>query len=317
MEEEIRVPIYFMAGFLESGKSTFLDFTIEQEYFQIDGPTLLILCEEGEVEFDPKKLKKSRTSVEVLSSIEELTPERLVAYDAFYSPERVIIEYNGMWQVSKFEAMTLPKDWGVVQQIVTVDASTFQLYMNNMKSLFVEMVRGADMVLFNRCSKDMPLASYRRSVKAVNQGAEIIFEDEEGEIEDIFAEEMPFDVKADVIEIMDEDYGIWFIDAMDHPETYEGKKVAFTGMVLKSRELPRDVFVPGRMAMTCCADDTTFIGYVCKYPEANKLKTGKWVKLVAEVDYAYVESYHKEGPVLKAISLEEAEPLAQELVYFN
>ena len=88
-------------------------------------------------------------------------------------------------------------------------------------------------------------------------------------------------------------------------------------MVLKSRELPRDVFVPGRMAMTCCADDTTFIGYVCKYPEANKLKTGKWVKLVAEVDYAYVESYHKEGPVLKAISLEEAEPLAQELVYFN
>ena len=240
-----------------------------------------------------------------------------MAYDAFYSPERVIIEYNGMWQVSKFEAMTLPKDWGVVQQIVTVDASTFQVYMNNMKSLFVEMVRGADMVLFNRCSKDMPLASYRRSVKAVNQGAEIIFEDEEGEIEDIFAEEMPFDVKADVIEIMDEDYGIWFIDAMDHPETYEGKKVAFTGMVLKSRELPRDVFVPGRMAMTCCADDTTFIGYVCKYPEANKLKTGKWVKLVAEVDYAYVESYHKEGPVLKAISLEEAEPLAQELVYFN
>ena len=73
MEEEIRVPIYFMAGFLESGKSTFLDFTIEQEYFQIDGPTLLILCEEGEVEFDPKKLKKSRTSVEVLNSIEAVS----------------------------------------------------------------------------------------------------------------------------------------------------------------------------------------------------------------------------------------------------
>ena len=96
-----------------------------------------------------------------------------------------------MWQVSKFEAMTLPKDWGVVQQIVTVDASTFQVYMNNMKSLFVEMVRGADMVLFNRASMDMPLASFRRSVKVVNQGAEIIFEDEEGEIEDIFAEKMP------------------------------------------------------------------------------------------------------------------------------
>lgn len=223
--DEIRVPIYFMAGFLESGKSTFLDFTIAQDYFQIEGNTLLILCEEGEVEFDEKMLKKSRTSVEVLNSLDELTPERLVAYDAFYSPERVIIEYNGMWQASKFEEMQLPKDWGIVQHIVTVDASTFQVYMNNMKSLFVEMVRNADMVLFNRCSMDMPLASFRRSVKVVNQGAEIIFEDEEGEIEDIFAEEMPFDVNADVIEIMDEDYGIWFIDAMDHPETYKGKKV--------------------------------------------------------------------------------------------
>ena len=317
MEEEIRVPIYFMAGFLESGKSTFLDFTIDQDYFQIDGPTLLILCEEGEVEFDPKKLKKSRTSVEVIDKFEDLTPERLVAYDAFYRPERVIIEYNGMWQVSKFEEMQLPKDWGLVQQIVTVDASTFQIYMNNMKSLFVEMVRGADMVLFNRCTKDMPLASFRRSVKVVNQSAEIIFEDDEGEIEDIFAEKMPFDVEADVIDIMDEDYGIWFIDAIDHPETYEGKKVSFTAMVLKSRELPKNVFVPGRMAMTCCADDTNFIGYICRTPEAKNLKTGKWVKLVAEVGYEYAESYHKEGPVLTAISLEPAEPLAQELVYFN
>ena len=314
--DEIRVPIYFMAGFLESGKSTFLDFTIAQDYFQIEGNTLLILCEEGEVEFDEKMLKKSRTSVEVLNSPEELTPERLVAY-AFYSPERVIIEYNGMWQVSKFEEMQLPKDWGIVQHIVTVDASTFQVYMNNMKSLFVEMVRNADMVLFNRCSMDMPLASFRRSVKVVNQGAEIIFEDEEGEIEDIFAEDMPFDVNADVIEIMDEDYGIWFIDAMDHPETYKGKKVAFTGMILKSREFPKNVFVPGRMAMTCCADDTSFIGYICKSPEAKNLRTGKWVKVVAEVDYEYVSSYHKEGPVLTAISLEPTEPLKQELVYFN
>ena len=255
--------------------------------------------------------------MEILNSLEELTPERLVAYDAFYSPERVIIEYNGMWQVSKFEEMQLPRDWGIVQHIVTVDASTFQVYMNNMKSLFVEMVRNADMVLFNRCQTDMPLASFRRSVKVVNQSAEIIFEDEEGEIEDIFAEEMPFDVNADVIDIMDEDYGIWFIDAMDHPETYEGKKVAFTAMVLKSRELARDVFVPGRMAMTCCADDTSFIGYVCKSPMAKTLKTGKWVKVVASVDYEYVESYHGEGPVLTAISIEPTEPLKQELVYFN
>ncbi len=135
-------------------------------------------------------------------------------------------------------------------------------------------------------------------MKVVNQSAEIIFEDDEGEIEDIFAEKMPFDVDADVIDIMDEDYGIWFIDAMDHPETYEDKKVAFTAMVLKSRELPKNVFVPGRMAMTCCAEDNgkkpSFWTQICKTPEAKNLKTGKWVRLVAKVDYEYVESYHKE-----------------------
>ena len=315
--DEFRVPVYFMTGFLEIGKTTFLDFTIGQDYFQIDGPTLLILCEEGEEEYDKKTLKKTRTDVEIIDSLEDLTQERLVAFDAFYRPERVIIEYNGMWQVSKFEEIRLPKDWGIAQQIVTVDASTFQVYMNNMKSLFVEMVRNADMVVFNRCSTDMPLASFRRNVKAVNQAAEIIFEDEEGKIEDIFAEEMPFDVNADVIDIMDEDYGIWFIDAMDHPETYNGKVVAFTAMVLKSREFARDEFVPGRMAMTCCADDTSFIGYICKSPEAKKLVTGKWVKVKAKVHYEYRESYHKEGPVLTAVSLEPTEPLKQELVYFN
>lgn len=314
---EITVPIYLITGFLESGKTTFLDFTLQQEYFAIDGKTLLILCEEGEVEYDEQALAQFNTVVEVIESKEDFNEERLMLMDILHKPERVIIEYNGMWQVSKFEEMQLPKDWGIVQHIVTVDASTFQVYMNNMKSLFVEMVRNADMVLFNRCQMDMPLASFRRSVKVVNQSAEIIFEDEEGEIEDIFAEEMPFDVNADVIEIMDEDYGIWFIDAMDHPETYEGKKVAFTAMVLKSRELAKDVFVPGRMAMTCCADDTSFIGYVCKSPVAKTLKTGKWVKVVASVDYAYVESYHGEGPVLTAISVEPTEPLKQELVYFN
>ena len=224
--DEFKVPIYLMTGFLESGKTSFLNFTLAQEYFQIDEPTLLILCEEGEEEYDKKVLKKSRTSVEVIDSIEELTTERLVAYDAFYNPGRVIIEYNGMWQVSKLEELTFPSGWGIEQHIVTVDASTFQVYLNNMKSLFMEMVRNADLVLFNRADTELPLANFRRSIKVVNPGAELIFEDEEGEIEDIFDGEMPFDVKAETIEIPNEDYGIWYLDSLDHLERYEGKTLS-------------------------------------------------------------------------------------------
>ena len=178
--DDIRVPIYLVTGFLESGKTTFLDFTLQQDYFAIDGKTLLILCEEGEEEYDMDKLKLTNTVIEVIEDEEDLTPQRLAAMDIIHQPERVVIEYNGMWLVSKFEQMELPDGWGIEQHITCVDASTFQVYMQNMKSIFMDMVRNADMVVFNRSKKEYPLANFRRSIKVVNPSAEVIFEDEEG-----------------------------------------------------------------------------------------------------------------------------------------
>ena len=225
--EETRVPIYLITGFLESGKTSFLNFTLQQDYFQIDGKTLLILCEEGEEEYDAEALKQHNTDVEIIESEEDLTPERLAAMEILYQPERVIIEYNGMWLVSRFEEMEKPEGWAVEQHITCVDAITFQVYMQNMKSLFMDMVRNADMVVFNRSKMEYPLSNFRRSIKVVNPSAEVIFEDEEGEMTDIFADQMPFDLDADIVDIPPEDYGIWFVDAMDHPDRYVGKTLRF------------------------------------------------------------------------------------------
>ena len=75
--DEIRVPIYLITGFLESGKTTFLNFTLQQDYFYIEGKTLLILCEEGEEEYDMEALKLANTVVEVIEKEEDLTTERL------------------------------------------------------------------------------------------------------------------------------------------------------------------------------------------------------------------------------------------------
>lgn len=105
---------------------------------------------------------------------EELTEAFLNELNEKYSPERVVIEYNGMWKVSDFEALNLPEGWEIEQKLTTVDASTFQMYLNNLKPLFVEMVRGAELVLFNRCTDIEPLAGYRRSVKVVSPQAEVI-----------------------------------------------------------------------------------------------------------------------------------------------
>ncbi|MCI7628410.1 MAG: GTPase [Blautia glucerasea] len=315
--DEIRVPIYLITGFLESGKTTFLRFTLDQDYFQIDGKTLLILMEEGEEEYDTKALAKNNTVVEVIEKEEDLTTERLEAMEIIHQPDRVVIEYNGMWLVSRFYDMKLPFGWGVEQQITCVDGSTFQVYMANMKSIFMDMVKYTDMVVFNRCKREDPLANYRRSIKVSNQSAEVIFEDEEGEIDDIFGDQMPFDVNAPVIEIPPEDYGIWFVDAMDHPDTYVGKTVRFKGKVMKPRGMGSKFFVPGRIAMTCCADDTTFLGFVCKSAFAPKLKEKEWVEVTAKVAFERRMEYQGDGVVLYAENVTPCEPLEEEMVYFN
>ncbi len=313
---EASVMVYLMTGFLDSGKTQFLKFTLEQDYFQIDGKTLLILCEEGEEEYDPMELLKYGVVIEKVDDQEDLTEEWLEEMNRKHEPERVVVEYNGMWKVSDFEALKLPQGWAIEQKLTTVDASTFQMYLTNLKPLFVEMVRGAELVLFNRCDDIAPLAGYRRSVKVVSPQAEVIFEDEEGEVENIFEDDVPYDLKAPVIRIEKEDYGIWYVDMMENPDRYKGKVVEFTAKVVKPRSFPSKVFLPGRMAMTCCADDTTFLGYVCKSPYAPKLNPGDWVKVRAKVGFANLSVYRGEGPLLEAEYVEAAEPI-EELVYFN
>ena len=313
---ESDVMVYLMTGFLDSGKTQFLDFTLKQDYFQIDGKTLLILCEEGEEEYNPMELLKYGVVIEKVEDQEELTEEWLEEMNKKHEPERVVIEYNGMWKVSDFEKMKLPYGWAIEQKITTVDASTFQMYLTNLKPLFVEMVRGAELVLFNRCEDKKPLAGYRRSVKVVSPQAEVIFEDEDGEVDNIFEDEVPYDLKAPVIEIRREDYGIWYVDMMENPDRYKGKVVEFTAKVLKPKSFPSKVFLPGRMAMTCCADDTSFLGYVCRSSYAPKLKAGQWVTVRAKVRFANLSVYQGEGPVLEAEHIELAEPI-EELVYFN
>ena len=171
--------------------------------------------------------------------------------------------------------------------------------------------------MFNRCTKDMPLASYRRNVKVVNQSAQIIFEGEDGEIDNIFEDTMPYDLDAPVVQIDDMDYGIWYVDMMDHPERYLKKTVEYKAKVLKPRGFAAKEFVAGRMAMTCCADDTTFLGYICRSPYAPKLTPGQWVKVRGTVGYEFTRAYGRKGPVIRAEYVEEAKAPQDEMVYFN
>ena len=233
-----------------------------------------------------------------------------------YKPTQVIVEYNCMWGLDYLRDMYMPKGWFVAQVITTVDATTFDVYLKNMKSIFMEMAKDSDLIIFNRSTEDTPAATYKRNMRAVNPKAQVVFEKEDGsQLE--FEEELPFDINADVIEISDVDYGIWYIDAMDHPEKYAGKTLQYKGMVYKNPRLPKGYFVPGRMAMTCCADDTAFIGFLCKSSHAEELKNKQWVTITAK---AYVEKRAEysgeDGVVLRATHITSAEKPEEELVYF-
>ena len=306
-------PVYIINGFLESGKTEFITYTLDQPYFQVRGKTLLVLCEEGETEYEEALLKKSRTVVEIIEYEEEFTPANLIELEKKHKPERIIIEYNGMWN---FKNMKLPWHWRVEQQITTIDASTFPAYYTNMRSLLAEMLRGSEMIIFNRCDGITDLSSYKRNVKAINQQAEIIFEDSQGEIDTLFEEDLPYDLKAELLELDDQAYGIWYLDALDHLERYQGKKIRFTAMVLKPDGFPDGYFVPGRMAMTCCADDMAFLGFACQYDFASSLKQKGWVLVTAEVKKEFWEDYNGEGPVLHAVSVEPAKAPKNQVISF-
>ena len=201
-------PVFIINGFLESGKTEFICYTLDQPYFQIKGRTLLILCEEGENEYEEKLLKKSRTDLVLIEDEEEFNTAHLMELEKQYKPERILIEYNGMWN---FKNMKLPFHWRVEQQITTIDASTFPMYYTNMKSLLAEMIRGSEMIIFNRCDGIEDLSSYKRNVKAINQRADIIFEDSEGEINQIFEDDLPYSLDAPVLSLITRatGSGIW------------------------------------------------------------------------------------------------------------
>lgn len=308
-------PVYVINGFLESGKTEFISFTLSQPYFQIGGKTLLLLCEEGEKEYDAELLRKSRTEVELIGEEGDFTPEKLTDLEKKHKPERIIIEFNGMWN---YKNAKLPWYWKIEQQITIIDGSTFPMYYTNMRSLLAEMIRGSELIIFNRCDtvRDQ-LNSYKRNVKAVNAGADVVFEDSNGEIDEIFEEDLPYDLKQDTIVLDNGSYGIWYLDSMDHLERYIGKKLEFVAMVLKPDNFPAGFFVPGRMAMTCCAEDMAFLGYACEFPGAGALKQKEWVKVTATVSKEYFEDYKGEGPILHALSVEKTKAPKEEVISFT
>lgn len=320
----MEIPVYLIAGFLESGKTLFIQDTLRDPNFTGREKTLVIACEDGEEEYNQEIMKRCHAEV-VMFDGEELTPEFLRECQDKYHPDRVMVECRGMWNLADVVELDLPRDWLIVQMITLVNAQTFENYIANMRPIFMGQLALVDMVIFNRCTAETKKGYFRRNIKVFNRRAQIMYEYAEGEVEPQDDEDdLPYDIKGDVIKIEDEDFGFWYVDALDHIERYLGKTMEFKAQVYKGRgkELPDNAFVPGRFAMTCCADDIAFVGFICRLSKEDNafidsVEERDWVFVRAKVGQEKMKLYRGMGPVLQSLGLGHTSPAGEDIVYFT
>lgn len=313
----MEVPVYLITGFMDSGKTSLIKETLFHGEFDDDDKTLLIVCEDGDEEYDPAECKRGKVVQVNIEKEEDFTEKNLEKLYLQYMPDNVFIEYNGTWKITTFSEMKLPEDWEVAQVLSTVDATTFEMYLSNMRSMIMEQLFISDVVIFNRTTDETKKAMFRRAVKAQNRKAQIVYEREDGSIDENVDEELPYDINADSLDITDADYGIFYLDVMDHPKKYANKTIKYRALVYRPEGYKKGAFVPGRFAMTCCVEDIQFLGFICKSDKADQIPHKSWIDITAQIKLEFAKEYKGKGPVLHALKIEKAEKPEDELVYFS
>ena len=293
------IPVYLFTGFLESGKTKFIQETLEDERFNAGEKTLVLLCEDGIEEYEPEKFSGSNVYIEAVDSAEDLTVSYLDGLIKQTKAVRVIIEYNGMWTLDKlYNAM--PPKWVIYQQMMFADSTTFPTYNANMRSLVYDKLKSAELVIFNRVSEATDKMELHKIVRAISRQNAIIYEYTDGSTEqDTIEDPLPFDLDADIIKIEDRDYALLYRDMMEELQKYHGKVIKFKGIAAKDKKLEGNTFIIGRHVMTCCADDIQYAGLVAVCNSICNLKTGDWVNVTSEISVEKHKIYRGLGPVLK------------------
>ncbi len=302
----METPVYLMTGFLESGKTTFLQETLSDPKFFDNKKdiTLVLQCEEGEKELDPSGFAGKNVFCETIDSQRRINPDKLQSLQNKYKATRVVVEYNGMWTVKDLNA-ALPDEWFIFQEMTFADASTYEVYNANMRNLVVDKLANADLVVFNRCGDDTDFGALHKLVRGISRKADIIYEKTDGQFSyDDIEDPLPFDKEAETIEISDRDYALFYRDLTDQTDDYDGKTVEFLGAVRKNGKLPAAAFVVGRPIMTCCVQDINFGGLLCE-DGRDKVGDAEWIRLKAEIKVKYSAVYGRKGPVLRFIGATE------------
>ena len=310
------MPVYLFTGFLESGKTKFIQETLEDKRFCNKEKTLLLVCEEGEEEYAPEQFATDTVVIRVLEGQEQLTNENLTRWAQETKADRVVIEYNGMWLLDALYA-AMPEGWVVYQEFMFADAGTFLSYNSNMRQLVYDKLKSCELVVFNRFKPDMDKMEFHKVVRAASRRADIAYESTDGKVVyDDIEDPLPFDLNAPVIEIGDADFAEWYRDLGETPANYEGKTVRFKCRALKRSKMPANTFIVGRHVMTCCVEDIQFAALVCQWDKADTVQDDSWMILTAKLNFKFNKAYGRKGPVLSYVSHELCEAPEQPVATF-
>ena len=312
----VQIPVYVFTGFLDSGKTKFIQETLEDPRFNAGERTLLLVFEEGEEEYDFSAYPHQNVYLEVLDQ-QTVTTKQLQTLARKYKAQRVVAELNGMHLVGDIYSR-FPEDWAVAQEVMFADSTTFMAYNANMRNLVMDKLVGGQMVVFNRLTPGQDTMPFHKLVRAANRRIDILYDYTDGSTAfDDVVDPLPFDIDAPVIQVKDQDFALWYRDVTEEAAKYDGKTVCFKAQVAMLRREKDSMFAPGRFVMTCCVDDIQFCGVPCKYDRSKSLKPRSWVTVTAKISAQNHPLYQGElGPVLTAISVESAEPADPDVATF-
>ena len=303
----VELPVYLFTGFLEAGKTKFIQETLEDSRFHKGERTLLVLCEEGVEEYAPEQFCAPNVFLRTVEDEADFTAENLSAMQREVNPERILIEYNGMWLLDTLYS-NMPEGWIVAQEFLFCDATTFLTYNANMRQLMVDKIKSAELVVLNRYRADMDRMAMHKVIRGISRRCDIAYEYADGKVEyDDIEDPLPFDIEAPVVNIEDRDYAIWYRDMSEEPKKYNGKTMRFKGRCLVRKNVPKGSFIIGRHIMTCCVEDIQFAGIICNWDKADTVRDDDWVILTATLENKFHRAYGRKGPVLTVQSMEETE----------
>ena len=312
----METPVYLFTGFLESGKTLFIQDTLEDKRFNQGERTLLLVCEEGEEEYHPEKFSGKNVFIRSLDDESELNEENLARLQRETKAERVMVEYNGMWMLQHFYD-SMPEGWLPYQDMLFFDGRTILNYNANMRSLVVDKIKDCDVCVFNRLPEEADTMELHKIVRGISRRTDILYEYASGKlIPDEIEDPLPFDINAPLIEIEDRDFALFYRDLTEEKEKYKGKKVKFKALAAVDRKFPDNTCVLGRHIMTCCVEDIQYCGLVSKLSSDMQPVNGMWYTVEAEIDIRFSRLYGKKGPIFNVIRLSSAQPPEETVATF-